>query len=317
LLATYPIERIEGAVSLLRWYAKCSIKTLHHITKQAIETVVNHDFDATGLEQTSHRPWPIPPRPWIMTQTWHDLLFAHWPIDVVELRASIPPPFEVDLFEGTAWIGLVAFHMTNVAPRGVPSLPWLSRFAELNVRTYVRVDDQPGIFFFSLDAASAVAVRTARALFNLPYYTARMAVSNVRDRVEYRSVRESDGPDATFEAVYEAVGPSFFARPLTLEHFLTERYCLYHHHHSGAAYRLDIHHPPWSLRLARAQLRTNTMAAAGGLRLAGMPVLLHFAKRQDMVAWLPRALRGERLREGLARVREPPPGHRLQLDDPA
>ena len=147
--------------------------------------MINHDFDATILDKTSHRPWPLPDKPWVMTQTWHDLLFAHWRMDAAELARKIPQPFEIDLFDGTAWLGIVAFHMTNVAPRGVPSLPWLSRFAELNVRTYVRVGERRGIYFFSLDAASAIAVKAARALFNLPYYTARMSASAIGERVEY------------------------------------------------------------------------------------------------------------------------------------
>ncbi|MCU1386410.1 MAG: hypothetical protein JWL71_5107, partial [Acidobacteria bacterium] len=113
-------------------------------------SIPNHDFDDTILADTAHRPWPLPGRPWIMTQTWHDLLFAHWRVDVDELAALIPSGLELDLFSGEAWAGVVPFHMTNVAPRGVPSLPWVSAFAELNVRTYVRVGDKPGVYFFSL-----------------------------------------------------------------------------------------------------------------------------------------------------------------------
>src|SRR5262245_50129959 len=101
--------------------------------------MVNHDFNTTILTDVAHRPWAIPKRPWVMTQTWHDLLFAHWPMDPAPLRAIVPIAFELDLFDGKAWLGIVPFRMTNVAPRGVPSLPWMSEFPELNVRTYVRV----------------------------------------------------------------------------------------------------------------------------------------------------------------------------------
>src|SRR3990170_8771136 len=103
----------------------------------------------------------MPAFPWVVTQTWHDLLFAHWPVDPRQLQSKVPGAFPIDLFEGDAWVGIVPFRMTNVAPRGVPSLPWISEFPELNVRTYVRVDDRPGIYFFSLDAGSALAVWTA------------------------------------------------------------------------------------------------------------------------------------------------------------
>jgi uncharacterized protein YqjF (DUF2071 family) len=226
-----------------------------------------------------------------MTQTWHDLLFAHWAIDAARLKERIPHAFELDLFDGMAWVGIVPFHMTNVAPRGVPSLPWISAFAELNVRTYVRVDDRPGVYFFSLDAASAVAVQAARTLLNLPYHTARMSVSNAGDTIEYSSIRDSGEPAAVFDAVYEPIGPSVVAQPLTLEYFLTERYCLYHLNHDGTPYRLDIHHLPWLLQPATATLRANTMAEANSLDIDGEPLLLHFARRQDMVAWMPRPIR--------------------------
>jgi uncharacterized protein len=248
------------------------------------------DFDSSILNVTSHRPWPLPDRPWIMTQTWHDLLFAHWPVDAAQVREKVPSPFEVDVFDGVAWLGVVPFHMTNVAPRGVPSMPWISAFPELNVRTYVRMEQQAGIYFFSLDADSALAVHAARTLLNLPYHAARMSVAIDGGRVSYHSIRESDPPAAEFGALYEPIGPPFFPRPHTLEYFLTERYCLFHHDHSGAPYRLDIHHPPWSLQAATAHFRTNTMAAASGLGIAGAPSLLHFARRQDMVAWLPSSI---------------------------
>jgi len=131
--------------------------------------VPDHDFNRAILQQVGHRPWPMPDGPWVMTQTWHDLLFAHWPVAATALRKHVPPEFAVDLFDGTAWLGIVPFHMTNLAPRGVPSLPWISEFPELNVRTYVRVNERAGIYFFSLDAGSALAVQAARWLLNLPY----------------------------------------------------------------------------------------------------------------------------------------------------
>jgi uncharacterized protein YqjF (DUF2071 family) len=229
----------------------------------------------------------MPEGPWVMTQTWHDLLFAHWPLAPARLAARVPPPFDLDLFDEMAWLGIVPFHMTNVAPRGVPSLPWVSAFPELNVRTYVRIDDRPGIYFFSLDAGRTLAVLAARALFNLPYHTARMAVHKSGVRIEYRSDRTSARGGAAFEGTYEPVGSPAPATPGSLEHFLTERYCLYHHDRGGAPYRLEIHHPPWSLQLADARLQTNSMAAASAVDLVGPPVLLHFARRQDMVAWMP------------------------------
>lgn len=243
------------------------------------------DFKHGILQETAHRPWPMPAGPWVMSQTWNDLLFAHWPAPQDRLRELVPARFELDLYDGRAWVGIVPFHMTNVAPRFVPSLPWISAFPELNVRTYVRVDDQPGVFFFSLDAGNPVAVGAARTLLNLPYFSADMKVS-ANGRIAYTSRRLS-APVAEFRASYQPRGTPQAPLPGTLEYFLTERYCLYAVDHQFHAYRLDIHHPRWPLESAEAEIEVNTMAEAAGIRLPSMAPLLHFARRQDMVCWAP------------------------------
>jgi hypothetical protein len=218
-----------------------------------------------------------------MTQTWHDLLFAHWPIDASQLRGKVPAAFELDVFDGRAWIGVVPFYMSNVSPRGVPSLPGVSEFPELNVRTYVTVGGKPGVYFFSLDAGSALAVRAARTLLNLPYFTASMQVERAGTTVRYKSAR-LESP-AELIAEYAPSGPSSPPATGSLEYFLTERYCLYHVDRRGRRYRLDIHHPPWPLQTATATFTRNTMADAASIELPNRPPLLHFSKRQDMVAW--------------------------------
>jgi hypothetical protein len=250
------------------------------------------DFNDRILEETAHRPWPMPSGPWVMTQTWNDLLFAHWPVDARAVRERVPASFELDLFDGEAWLGIVPFHMTNVVPRFVPALPWVSAFPELNVRTYVRVGDKPGVYFFSLDAGNSIAVGAARTLLNLPYYTAEMAATPAAGEIQYQSRREGNTP-AEFQATYCGLGTPRPPQPGTLEHFLTERYCLYAVNHRHIAYRLDIHHPPWPLESAEARITVNTMADAAGIRLPSMAPLLHFAKRQDMVAWAPDVLNRE------------------------
>ena len=228
----------------------------------------------------------MPDAPWIMTQSWHDLLFAHWPIAPGALRAVVPAQLPLDLFDGNAWIGVVPFRMTNVAPRGAPWWPLASAFAELNVRTYVTLGDKPGVYFFSLDAGSRVAVATARALFHLPYYNASMPITYDGEAVRYVSRRQSAGAlPATLEIRYQPTGPAKPPVRGSLEYFLTERYCLYTLDRSARVRRLEIHHPAWSLQPADADIESNTMASAAGLpALRGSP-LLHFAKRQDVVTW--------------------------------
>jgi len=243
-------------------------------------------FNHGILTDTAHRPWPMPPGPWVLTQTWNDLLFAHWPVAADRLRDLVPARFDLDLFDGQAWVGVVPFQMTNVTPRLVPALPWISAFPELNVRTYVRVGDKPGVYFFSLDAGNPLAVGAARTLLNLPYFTAEMRVDTDGRRVDYASRRRSP-PSAEFRASYR---PHGYAEPPaegTLEYFLTERYCLYATDHQRRAYRLEIHHPPWQLETANADIAINTMADAAGIALPAAPPLLHFSRRQDAVCWAP------------------------------
>ena len=155
----------------------------------SVEQAISGDFDYSLVDLTAHRPWPMPRKPWVMTQSWHDLLFAHWRVDVSELRRAVPAAFELDLFDHEAWLGIVPFHMTNVGLRATPTVPWISAFPELNVRTYVRVADRPGVYFFSLDAARRLAVAAARALLNLPYFTADMRLERRGDGLDYRSAR--------------------------------------------------------------------------------------------------------------------------------
>ena len=263
------------------------------------------------LTQLDHRPWPRPSAPWVMAQSWHDLLFAHWPIPVDVLRPLIPDILEIDTFDGQAWIGVVPFRMSGVRPRWLPAVPWLSAFPELNVRTYVRQPasvaehssgaDRPGVYFFSLDAANPVAVAIARAVFHLPYFRARMATQAQGEDVRYRSVRTHAGvPVGELSGVYGPTGPVYAAQPGTLAHWLTERYCLYavSPFHSQPPtgrwdlWRSEIHHAPWPLQPAHAHFDVNTVAQSLGVPLADGPPLLHFARRIDVVVWPPGRVRG-------------------------
>ena len=238
--------------------------------------------------QSAHRPWPPPSRPWIMTQTWSDLLFAHWRVPAAALRPLLPAGLTLDTFAGEAWVGVIPFAIPHLAPRGAPQRLGLA-FPELNVRTYVTAEGKPGIWFFSLDAASVWAVLAARATYHLPYYRARMRQREHEGWIEYRSRRRHPGAPAAFAGRYRPIGPVYQSVPGTLEDWLTARYCLYAVDRSGRIYRGEINHPPWPLQPAAAEITTNTMAAAHGIDLVGRP-LLHFARRVDMVAWWPERL---------------------------
>jgi len=233
---------------------------------------------AASLGIVAHRPYALPRGPWIMGQTWEDLLFAHWRVDPAALRALVDPRLELDTFDGAAWLGVVPFDIRALRPRWAPPL---LDFPELNVRTYVTRGGRPGVYFFSLDAGSRAAVHGARLTYRLPYFHAAMAIERRAGAgaVRYRSRRRG----REWEAEYAPAGPAFNAAPGTLEHFLTERYCLYAVTRRRVL-RAEIHHAAWPLQPAEARIARNTMAPVA---LPGAP-LLHFAARQDVVVWAPR-----------------------------
>jgi len=245
-----------------------------------------------ALEATDHRPWPIPRRPWSWRQTWCDLLFAHWPIPVDTLRAMVPSNLTIQQFDGTAWIGVVPFHMEGVMRRPLPDLPWVSAFPELNVRTYVERDGKAGVWFFSLDASNSLAVWAARRFFHLPYFHASMQVVAQGHGIDYRSHRKTG--NAAFEGSYEPVSQPYASTPGTLEHWLTERYCLYAESSDGTIVRTDVHHRQWPLQKARAEIRRNTMLETLGVSVTGEEPLLHFSRRLDVVVWSPEPVGGTR-----------------------
>lgn len=241
------------------------------------------------LEAVAHRPWPLPKDPWVARQTWRELMFVHWPVARDVLRQRVPAFLEIDTFDGEAWLGITPFRVTDSTARGVPAMPWISTYNELNVRTYVIYEGIPGVYFFSLDADSTLAVAGATTLYHLPYYLAQMQMDEDRNYINFTS-RRTNASDVEFQASYGPVGPSFEPRPQTLEHWLTERYCLYTVDSKNRAYRVEIHHLPWQIRTAEAAITANTMADAAGLRLPSIAPVLHLSKRQDTLIWLPQAL---------------------------
>jgi uncharacterized protein YqjF (DUF2071 family) len=245
----------------------------------------------TILGRVEHRPYPVPSDPWVLGMSWRDLLFMHWPVDAGALRPLVPPSLGIDTFDGSAWLGVVPFGMTGVRLRFLPAVPRLSIFPEINLRTYVTAKGKPGVWFFSLDAHSRLAVRLARATFHLPYFDAEMSCRASGDEVHYRSVRTHRGaPHAEFAASYSPVGEPFDNGPGTIENFLTERYCLYSADGKGKVRRGDVHHQMWPLQPAEAEVRTLTMTQQVGLELPETEPILHFSKRLDVLAWLPRRI---------------------------
>jgi uncharacterized protein YqjF (DUF2071 family) len=238
----------------------------------------------------------MPRRPWAMSMVWEDLLFMHWPIDPKEMRKIVPDQFELDLFDGQAWLGVVPFRMSGVRPRCFPAIPGMigksnpSCFLELNVRTYVKVNGKAGVLFFSLDAESKLAVRAARRFFHLPYFDARMACTHGNDGwFDYECRRtHANAPSALFRVRYRPTPdcePESSVRG-SLAHFLTERYCLFVLNKQRQPLVGEIHHEPWPLRNAEVMIQHLDMTKDLGIELGDLPHCSHFAKRLHVVAWL-------------------------------
>ena len=240
---------------------------------------------ASVVQETAHRPWPLPGGTWVMAQTWDDLLFAHWRVPAETIRPLIPDALSIDEYDGTAWLGITPFILSGFRLRGTFPVPRLSTFPELNVRTYVTAEDKPGIWFFSLDTSSQLAVEGARRVYRLPYYHARMSARRTGETIDYSSARR-EGPARpfVFQARYRPTGAVFNAQADSLEDFLAERSCLYRPDRGGVLGG-ETHPPPWPLQVAEAEIEQNTMTPPG-VELAGEP-LLHFAARQDVLIWSP------------------------------
>ncbi|MHC4939500.1 MAG: YqjF family protein [Planctomycetota bacterium] len=217
-----------------------------------------------------------------MVQRWREVLFLHWPVDAAALRALIPEPLAIDTFRGQAWLGIVPFRMEGVRIRLLPPFPGTHAFPELNVRTYVTHQGKSGVWFFSLDAQSSLAVAAARAWFGLPYYYARMRCNRVGDEVTYKSERRPAG--ARFEGRYRPVGEAAPAEPGTLEHWLVERYCLFATKR-GRIFIGEIEHPPWPLQRATAEFTHEGLAPVA---LPEAEPRCHYASGVDVDVWSPR-----------------------------
>ena len=228
--------------------------------------------------------------PWVMAQRWNDLLFLHYAVLPEVLRPLVPEPLTLDTYDQRAWVSITPFVLDHLRPHGGPGLPLVSRFPELNVRTYVTYQGKPGVFFFSLDAGNLSAVWGARVFYRLPYWKASMKVKGRgSEKIEYSSKREHGPKPAVFRGSYGPVGSAFQAVPGSIRYFLSERYCLYAFNRKRL-YRADIHHLPWTLRDAEYDIEENTMAAAAGIDLPPKPELANFSRELKVLVWAPERL---------------------------
>jgi uncharacterized protein len=223
----------------------------------------------------------------VMYQNWGKLLFMHWRIEEKLLRPLIPDALEIDSFDGSAWIGVIPFTMWGIRASFLPPLPGTSAFHELNVRTYVSLNGEAGVWFFSLDAANRLAVWAARTFYRLPYFNAKMALEQHGDRIQYTSTRDDRRGSAAHLRTTWTIGDRLpTSSPSSLEFFLTERYCLYTER-SDDILRARIHHQPWRLQMAQLNSLDLTMIDSHGLPKPDGDPVLHYSEEQSVGIWLP------------------------------
>jgi uncharacterized protein YqjF (DUF2071 family) len=219
----------------------------------------------------------------IMYQSWGNLLFMHWQMPSQILRPLVPNRLSLDSFDGQTWVGLIPFTIWDSRIIFTPAVPWLSTFHEINVRTYVYLDGVPGVWFFSLDADSVLAVRGARRFFHLPYQKAHIMLQQRGNTIHYVSQREQ-GLSADFEATWIIGRRLPQAEPGSLDFFLTERYCLFTSYEEKL-YRCHIHHEPWPLYSASLSEYRSTLMEANGLPSPELEPLLRCGGPVHVQIW--------------------------------
>jgi uncharacterized protein YqjF (DUF2071 family) len=240
---------------------------------------------------TLREPRPLPPGRWLISQRWNNLLFAHWPVPASSLAPLLPEGLQVDIFQGSAWLGIMPFWMDRIKVRGLPPIPGTRSFPDLSLRTYVREErtGTPGVVCLSLDSSNLLAVAAGRAFYRLPYHWAKMHLKQRTEReFSFYSRRRFAGRTVVFKARYRGLGPSLKlaeSRPGSLENFLIERYCLFSTNRAGQPIRANLHHSSWPLEEAEAEIEQNSLADVLGIRLPDEEPVLHYSRQLAVYVW--------------------------------
>ncbi len=219
---------------------------------------------------------------------WTNGLFVHWPFDPEQVRPHVPDPLELDVRDGRAWISVLPFVLSRAGLRYSPAFARLT-VPELNVRTYVRFDGAPGLYFLDIDLGNRLVARLVRDLTGLPVHGAEAGVRVDGDRVDFRSVRDAD-PTARFDASFGPDGDPYRAEPGSLDHWLAERRRMYATAGPGVLYG-EIAHEPWPLQPADATIAENTLFEAGGLPEPAREPRVRYAGEMSMTGSVLRRVR--------------------------
>jgi uncharacterized protein len=238
------------------------------------------------MKKQEHRSWPVPSKNWIMRQTWKNVFFAHWPILPERLRPSIPSTLEIETYQQMAWLGVVIFEIEGIYFRGLSPISVVLKFPEVNLRTYVQHKEKPGVFFLSLDVANWASLSIAKRWYHLPYCKAKISYRKEGNIFHCQSVRKGNSNiPITFKGSFTPDSVSYFPEEGTIDHWLTERSCLYSQDRRGNIYCGDIHHKPWPLQKATAEISNNTLPTPFGINISEKKPILHFSNGVDTLFW--------------------------------
>ena len=232
---------------------------------------------------SNHVPFPIPDRPYALSQEWRNLTFMHWEVEPIKLEPHIPDGLELDLFEGKAYFGTIPFQMKNVRPRFLPAVPGISTFPEFNIRTYVKKNGIPGVLFLTLDAQSRITCWHAPRAYGLPYRYAKCKLKRKDEIFIWKSKRVSDG--AILDGECKLVGEEMQATNNSLEYFLFERYSLYTEL-NGKLHMAYTLHEPWKFYAGEISLVNNSLTESYDLGIDVMkPDHVHASYGVRVLTW--------------------------------
>ncbi|MBM9548644.1 DUF2071 domain-containing protein [Leptospira sp. 201903074] len=226
------------------------------------------------LSSTAHRPWPIPNQKWFWYQEWNDVIFLHYPIEEKIVRDLVPRSLELDSFDGSFWISVVAFSMNEIHTRHTFPLQYFSNFHEVNLRTYVKNNNKPGVFFLSIEAEKWIPTLIANLLSGLPYQHSKITRAS--------NTYSLNGKRGKVEIKYNVTNPQ--NKPERIDLWLTERYCLYKGTKEDSI-PLEIHHKPWELYGIDIRSLDIEYKQFDCIVDFQHPILCHYSPGVKVVAW--------------------------------
>lgn len=227
------------------------------------------------LEQTDHRPWPLPKRPWVHYQEWKNVVFLHWEIPKEILEALIPREVQLDTFENKAYVSLVPFTMKNTRIRYLPSNSLVSDFHEINLRTYIKKDNKAGVYFINMEAGKWISALLARVMTGFPYRYSR--INRTAETYQASNKHIYTHLDLKYKVQEQILKKS------DLDRWLTERYCVYLTIHDALCYH-EVHHQPWPLnRIEISEL--DLFYQFGKFRIDNKPTIAHYSPGINVIAW--------------------------------